>query len=526
VFNPTTGQFDVLGTHTYTESDLDVRGMPGGYPVSVNVLDVGGSKTTVNSTISVPDGEIAVAAMPVNATVGQPLDPETEIADFVDADPAATSAAHYQVLIDWGDGQNTGTSMLTIGPLGAKTFVVRAGHTYQTSGPFTITVTVTDTSVDPAPAGRLFTDKTTATVAGAIVTPTTPNTPALSADDDSGASNSDGLTQNNGTFNAPLDFNVDGVVPPDATVQLIDLNTGANVGPPTQASGGVALVRLAGDTSAALADGFYKVAAQATSPAGTSAPSPPRTLTIQTSLTLTATNPSDGAVIAALPANQITLFVNHPLYGLTDGGFAVGPYDSDPIGLIGPQASIVPVTSVYHISPDGLTATIVMAPLATLSPGTYLVRIDPGGYSDLAGNGLSVPPPGGGFTFTIQAPQGVSTSMPTPPRVDGLVLQKLRKGRVNEGTSTIEIHFSEAMDPGAGSAAQYTLVTPRKARGGKGKGPTSTPVAFTASYDPGTMSVKLSLARPTKQALVLTIRKSVTAANGLSLAADMTMRVQ
>jgi hypothetical protein len=495
-------------------------------------MDRAGSTTTVNSTITVPDAEIAVAAMPVEATVGQPLDPETEIADFVDADPATTNAGHYHVLIKWGDGQSTGTSMLTIGPLGAKTFIVRAGHTYQTSGKFPITVVVDDTSVNPPPANRLFADQTTATVADVVVTASPPNTPVLSPEDDSGASNSDGLTQNNGTFNAPLDFNVDGVVPPDATVQLIDLNTGANLGPPTQASGGVALVRLAGDPSATLGDGVYKVAAQSTTAAGTSAPSPPLTLTIQTTLTLTATNPSDGAVVAALPGDQITLTFNHPLYGLTDGGFAIGPYDSDPVGLIGPQASIVPVTSVYHVSPDGRSSTVVLTPLATPGPGTYLVRVDPGGYSDVAGNGLVVPPPGGGFTFTIQTPGPSPSPSPTPtststaPRVDGVVLQKVRKGRVNEGTGTIEINFSVPMDPGAGSAANYALVTPRKPRGGKGKGPSSTPVGFTASYDPASNLVKLSLVRPTKQVLLLTIRKSVTSANGLSLPADVTLRVQ
>jgi parallel beta-helix repeat protein len=532
VYNPTTKQFDVLGTHTYAESDLDVRGMPGGYPVVVSVLDVGGSKTTVNSTITVPDAEIGVAARPVNANVGQALDPQTEIARFFDADPAATTPDHYRVQIGWGDGQTSDNASLTIVPLSSTSYIVKAGHTYQTAGSFPIKVAVTDTTVNPPPPDRVYTDTTTATVGSGIAPPSPPNTPVLAAEDDSGASNSDGLTQNNGTFNAPLDFNVDGVVPPDATVQLIDLNTAAKLGPPTQASGGVALVRLAGDPSAALGDGVYKVAAQSTTAAGTSAPSPPLTLTIQTTLTLTATNPSDGAVIAALPGNQITLTFNHPLYGLTDGGFAIGPYDSDPVGLIGPQASIVPVTSVYHVSPDGLSSTIVLTPLAGLGPGTYLVRVDPGGYSDLAGNGLVVPPPGGGFTFTIQTPGPTPSPSPTPtststaPRVDGVVLQKVRKGRVNEGTGTIEINFSVPMDPGAGSAANYALVTPRKPRGGKGKGPGFTPVGFTAGYDPATTSVKLTLSRPTKQALLLTVRKSVTSANGLSLPADVTLRVQ
>jgi hypothetical protein len=81
------------------------------------------------------------------------------------------------------------------------------------------------------------------------------------------------------------------------------------------------------------------------------------------------------------------------------------------------------------------------------------------------------------------------------------------------------------MDPGAGAAGQYVLTTPQKSRGRK-KATTNVPVGFTSSYDPTSKSVTLALFKPTRNALVLTVRGTVTAANGATLGGNATLRIQ
>ena len=58
----------------------------------------------------------------------------------------------------------------------------------------------------------------------------------------------------------------------------------------------------------------------------------------------------------------------------------------------------------------------------------------------------------------------LSFTVLSPPAVKSVSTTKLIKHRVKEGTSTINIVFSEAMAPLAGSSGFYSLETPTKVR--------------------------------------------------------------
>jgi Putative Ig domain len=119
----------------------------------------------------------------------------------------------------------------------------------------------------------------------------------------------------------------------------------------------------------------------------------------------------------------------------------------------------------------------------------------------------------------------LSFTVLSPPVVKSVSTTKLVKRRVNEGTSTINIVFSEAMAPLAGSSSFYSVDTPKKARV-HGKITTKlVPVRFTARST-GANSVSLKLAKPSKLHLTLIVRAGDPAANGSSVGENVTFTVQ
>jgi hypothetical protein len=91
----------------------------------------------------------------------------------------------------------------------------------------------------------------------------------------------------------------------------------------------------------------------------------------------------------------------------------------------------------------------------------------------------------------------------------------------------IDIVFNEPRNPEtAGAAADFIVVIPEKVHGKKGHSPKSTPVAFKAQYNPADDDVSLILRKPTKRPLQVTVRKVVSAADGLLLGSDYAVEVQ
>src|SRR5205823_8080603 len=125
------GSFTVSGTHTY--------GDEGTYAVTVTVTDVDNTSNTAtaNSTANVDDAALAATCSnsPVSSTSFS-----GSVANLADANSQATTA-DFTATIDWGDGSSSAGTVT--GPTGGP-FMVSGSHTYASTGPESISATVTD----------------------------------------------------------------------------------------------------------------------------------------------------------------------------------------------------------------------------------------------------------------------------------------------------------------------------------------------------------------------------------------------
>jgi photosystem II stability/assembly factor-like uncharacterized protein/PKD repeat protein len=126
------GAFGVTGVHVYAEE--------GTYNVNVTVNDVGGSTTTIASTMVVADAPLTPTAATVATVEGQPLAANSVVATFVDANTNAP-LSDFTATIDWGNGV---TSAGTIVSLGNGKFSVTGGTLYPEFGTYSVTVTIFD----------------------------------------------------------------------------------------------------------------------------------------------------------------------------------------------------------------------------------------------------------------------------------------------------------------------------------------------------------------------------------------------
>jgi uncharacterized protein (TIGR03118 family) len=133
VSGATGGPFTVNGTHTYAED--------GSYKVTITVQDVGGSATTLESTAQV--AEAGITGTPVAITATENTLFSGVVSTFTDAgsdDPVSA----YTASIDWGDGH---TSSGVVSQTAPGVYAVKGTHIYADEGPFTVTVTFTETGV-------------------------------------------------------------------------------------------------------------------------------------------------------------------------------------------------------------------------------------------------------------------------------------------------------------------------------------------------------------------------------------------
>ena len=129
--------FDVSGVHTYVKY--------GTYQITIEVDDVGGSTTEIDSTADVADAAISPVPTTITEVVGAQFN-NVVVGSFLDADSAAPKSG-FSVSVDWGDGSvpNTlanGVSLVYRG----NEWNVLASHVYQHygTGSYPITITVND----------------------------------------------------------------------------------------------------------------------------------------------------------------------------------------------------------------------------------------------------------------------------------------------------------------------------------------------------------------------------------------------
>jgi hypothetical protein len=116
------GNFALVAGHIFAED--------GGYPLSAQVLEVGGASVIGNLTITVADAPLTVTAVnpPVGAVAGRNSGTFT-VATFTDA-YAGAPITDFTAVIHWGDG-TTSTITSPNGFSGSGgSFAVQASHTY------------------------------------------------------------------------------------------------------------------------------------------------------------------------------------------------------------------------------------------------------------------------------------------------------------------------------------------------------------------------------------------------------------
>ncbi len=136
------GGFEVLGTHTYKHF--------GDFTISTTVTSRTGGQQLFVSKAHIQDAPLLpLAIAPFQAVEGVAM-PQTQVAAFTDTNPFGVLTDHSAV-INWGDGTTSAgvvKAVNGVGPLAKQTdhLIVVGSHTYAEAGPFTVTVTIQDTT--------------------------------------------------------------------------------------------------------------------------------------------------------------------------------------------------------------------------------------------------------------------------------------------------------------------------------------------------------------------------------------------
>jgi PKD repeat protein len=130
-------QFTVTGNHTYADE--------GSYSVTVYIKDVNGTTVSVTETATVLDATLVnPVGIPITVGVADPL-VNVPLGTFADNNPLAT-AADFTATINWGDGSPTSLGFVSLigGNNTQAFFKVSGSHSYATSGPKVVVITVVD----------------------------------------------------------------------------------------------------------------------------------------------------------------------------------------------------------------------------------------------------------------------------------------------------------------------------------------------------------------------------------------------
>ena len=411
-----TGSYEVLGNHSYAAAAT--------YPMTVTVTRQGGASggttvvdgvpITVNSgaseSVAIPSTAVVFAAplsaqaIPLTGRAASPLSSTPggiQVASFTDAgtnlDPSA-----YTALIYWGDGSDPtpATQITATGTAGGVVYNVFGDHTYARPGNYPVTVLITKPPVAvPSPATPQSPPGAQAVAAStaSILPPALTNVVGqLSPASDSGASNSDGITNVvQPTYSGLADS-------PGATVAVVAVSSsgGSILLGATQADEAGAWSLTSGG---ALPDGAYTITIYASdrfNPTSVVTNVLSQALVIDTfgpKIVAAAFSPLTGSVQVTYqdfgaagggsgvnlttvkdPTNYAFTFVSSAVRGYRPPSqFLVGPITATPGTAVGPQATNILINGGTPLR-GGVYQIVIRSRTASL----------PTGVQDIAGNAL------------------------------------------------------------------------------------------------------------------------------------------
>jgi len=136
------GSFTVSGSHVYADEGTDT--------VKVTITDADNASSTATASATASVGDAALGATGVNRPVPQSF--TGTVATFSDANPSAP-ASDFTAMIDWGDGSAPAPGTVS-GTAGS--YSVNGTHSYATTGPETVKVTIADDGGASASAASQF----------------------------------------------------------------------------------------------------------------------------------------------------------------------------------------------------------------------------------------------------------------------------------------------------------------------------------------------------------------------------------
>jgi hypothetical protein len=362
--------YSVLGSHTYTNK--------GNYQVVVGISSVGGSESVAVSNAALADAPPSVSPIDFSTTVDQQF--STAVAAFSENYGLPTGlqpGVNYTATIDWGDGTAPAIGNIIGIPGGYEVFGVHTylqSRTVGNSNQFPVTVTVHDNG------GAIATVVSTATVNDV------PLTGRLNPSSDSGASNTDAVTN-------VAQPNFYGTAQALTTIQLFAAPAGTSnytlVGQASSDGSGAWSI-----TTSLLADGQYTVEAREIDPSGN---------LIATTTILP--NSGQGPLVIDTVGPRVTDLNLDRLHGQINVGFSDNLSGLDPAELNNSanyrfgrrhvRSKVYQVTGISTTtSADALQSTVILTINRGrgLRGGSYLFTILSGsgatGVRDLAGNAL------------------------------------------------------------------------------------------------------------------------------------------
>jgi hypothetical protein len=124
------GSFSVAGNHTYAAAGAS-------FPVSVTVEDSEGDSVTIASTAQSSGSAVSASGVSLTAPTGLPLSATVAAFTLALPDPSET----FTATIAWGDGMNS-QGAVTASTSEPGTYSVSGQHTYASSSPASVIVTV------------------------------------------------------------------------------------------------------------------------------------------------------------------------------------------------------------------------------------------------------------------------------------------------------------------------------------------------------------------------------------------------